>query len=46
MRNIYEAVRRRDHDEVKRHVQQIYQAASLTEARQAFRRFKWNWRTA
>src|SRR5437667_328008 len=32
MRNICEAVRRRDHDRVKRDAQRIYQAASLVEA--------------
>ena len=46
MRNICEAVRRRDHDRVKRRSQQIYQAATLAEARQAFGRFRWNWPTA
>jgi putative transposase len=45
MRNICEAVRRRDHDSVKRDAQQIYQAASLAEARQAFARLKGNWQT-
>ena len=43
MRNICEAVRRRDHDRVKRHAQKIYQAPSLAEARRAFLKFKWNW---
>jgi putative transposase len=38
MRSFCEAVRRRDHDRVKRDAQQIYQAASLAEARHAFRR--------
>jgi putative transposase len=43
MRNICEAVRRRDHDQVKQDAQEIYYAASLAEARQAFRRFQRNW---
>ncbi len=43
MRNIGEAVRRRDHDRVKRDAQRIYQAASLAEARRAFLKFKWTW---
>ncbi len=43
MRNICEAVRRRDHDEVKRDAQAIYLAPSLAEARRAFQHFKWNW---
>jgi putative transposase len=43
MRNICEAVRRRDHDPVKRDAQAIYQAPSLAQARRAFLRFKWNW---
>jgi len=43
MRNICEAVRRRDHDRVKRDAQRIYQAASLVEARRAFLKFKWTW---
>jgi len=43
MRNICQAVRRRDHDQVKREAQKIYLAPSLASARQAFRRFKWNW---
>ncbi len=43
MRNICEAVRRRDHDQVKRDAQAIYQAPNLAQARRAFLRFKWNW---
>lgn len=43
MRNLCEAVRRRDHDEVKRDAQAIYLAPSLAQARRAFLRFKWNW---
>jgi transposase-like protein len=43
MRNICEAVRRRDHAQVKRDAQAIYQAPSLAQARRAFLRFKWNW---
>ncbi len=45
MRNICDAVRRRDHEAVKHHAQQIYRAPSLAEARQAFARFKGNWQT-
>jgi transposase-like protein len=43
MRNITDAVRRRDHEEVKRDAQRIYQAPSLAAARQAFRHFRSNW---
>ncbi len=43
MRNICEAVCRRDHDPVKQEAQKIYQASSLAEARRAFLRFKWSW---
>jgi len=43
MRNLCEAVRRRDHDPVKQQAQKIYQATSLAEAQRAFARFKWNW---
>jgi transposase-like protein len=43
MRNICEAVRRRDHDAVKRDAQKIYQAPDLAMARQAFRRFHRHW---
>lgn len=43
MRNITDAVRRRDHEGVKRDAQKIYQAPSLVEARQAFRHFQRNW---
>ena len=43
MRNLCEAVRRRDHDAVKRDAQQIYLATSLAAARRAFLQFKWNW---
>jgi len=45
MRNICEAVRRRDHDQVKRDAQKIYQALGLTAARQAFRHFQLRWRS-
>jgi transposase-like protein len=45
MRNICEAVRRRDHDPVKLDAQKIYQASGLAEARQAFRRFQHRWQT-
>ena len=43
MRNITDAVRRRDHDRVKQDAQKIYLAPSLAEARQAFRLFQRNW---
>ena len=43
MRNICEAVRRRDHDQVKQDAQKIYQAASLAAAREAFRYFQRRW---
>jgi transposase-like protein len=43
MRNICEAVRRPDHDQVKQDAQKIYYAASLAEARQAFRAFQRSW---
>jgi transposase-like protein len=46
MRNLCEAVRRRDHDAVKHHAQKIYQAASLAEAQRAFAHFKCNWQRA
>ena len=45
MRNICEAVRRRDHDQVKREAQRIYQAGCLAEARQAFHSFRLSWRS-
>ena len=43
MRNICEAVRRRDHAQVKRDAQRIYQATGLATARQAFRHFQQRW---
>jgi transposase-like protein len=43
MRNLCEAVRRNDHDELKRGAQRIYQAASLAPARRAFERFRFRW---
>jgi transposase-like protein len=46
MRNICEAVRRRDHDRVKHDAQKIYQAQSLALARRAFAHFKWRWQRA
>lgn len=46
MRNITEAVRRRDHDRVKQDAQKIYRAPSLAEARQAFRNFQRAWQAA
>lgn len=45
MRNLCQAVRRRDHERVKSAAQQISRAPSLAEARQAFARFKCNWQT-
>jgi transposase-like protein len=45
MRNITEAVRRRDHDRVKQEAQKIYLAPSLAEARQAFRNFQRQWQS-
>jgi len=45
MRNLCEAVRRRDHDQVKREVQRIYQASCLAAAREAFRAFRHAWRS-
>ena len=46
MRNISQAVRRRDHDRVKQDTQKIYLAPSLAAARKAFAGFRWNWQTA
>ena len=46
IRNITEAVRRRDRQAVKHDAQKIYLAQSLAEARQAFLRFKWKWQSA
>jgi len=43
MRNILEAVRRRDHDWVKADAQAIYLSASRAQARQAFQRFRLRW---
>ncbi len=43
MRNILDAVRRRDHDSVKRDAQQIYQAPHFAGAREAFLRFRRRW---
>jgi len=43
MRNIGEAVRRRDHDRVKQDAQKIYQAPCLAAARHAFRAFQRHW---
>ena len=45
MRNIGEAVRRRDHDRVKQDAQKIYQATGLAAARQAFRYFQRHWQS-
>jgi putative transposase len=45
MRNLCAAVRRRDHDQVKREVQRIYQASCLAEAREAFRAFRRRWQS-
>lgn len=44
MRNLCEAVRRSDHDPVKRDAQRIYLAPSLAAARRAFERFRFRWR--
>jgi putative transposase len=44
MRNLDEAVRRRDRDQVKADAQKIYQAPSLQAARQAFEHFQRKWR--
>ena len=44
MRNLCEAVRRADHDAVKRDAQRIYQAANQAAARRAFERFRFRWR--
>jgi putative transposase len=46
MRNITDAVRRRDHHRVKQDAQKIYQAPSLADARQAFRNFQRQWQSA
>lgn len=43
MRNLLEAVRRRDHDEVKADAQRIYLAENVADARQAFAHFQWKW---
>jgi len=43
LRNILDAVRRRDQDTVKTDAQKIYQAPTLPEARQAFLYFKRAW---
>jgi putative transposase len=43
MRNILEKVRRRNHDEVKRDAQAIYNAASRRQAEVAFRAFRRRW---
>jgi putative transposase len=43
MRNLLEAVRRRDHHEVKADAQKVYLAESPADARQAFAHFKWKW---
>ena len=44
MRNLCAAVRRSDHDPVKRDAQRIYQAPSVAAARRAFQRFRFRWR--
>src|ERR1700694_340564 len=43
MRNLCEAVRRGDHEAVKRDAQHIYQAANQAAARRAFQRFRVRW---
>lgn len=45
MRNILEAVRKRDYDAVKVEAQAIYKADSLQEAEAAFRKFQWRWQS-
>ena len=45
MRNLCEAVRRRDHDQVKQDLQRIYQAGCLAEAREAFQTFRGYWQS-
>lgn len=44
MRNLCEAVRRADHDAVKRDAQKIYLAENQAAARRAFERFRFHWR--
>jgi transposase-like protein len=46
MRNITDAVRRRDHDRVKQDARKIYLAPSLAEARQAFRNLQRTWQSS
>ena len=46
MRNLTDAVRRRDYPSVKQDAQKIYLAPSLAEARLAFRNFQRTWRSA
>lgn len=43
MRNLCEAVRRCDHDRMKRDARKIYRATRLAKARQALRRFQRHW---
>lgn len=45
MRNLCDAVRRRDRDRIKSEAQKIYQAPHLTEARRAFGHFRRHWQT-
>lgn len=44
MRNLCEAVRRADHEQVKQDTQRIYQAPSAAAARRAFQRLRFRWR--
>jgi len=46
MRNILEAVRKRDYDPVKADAQAIYRAGSRGEAKEAFYRFRRRWQGA
>jgi putative transposase len=45
MRNLRDAVRRRDQAQVKRDAQLIYLAANVAQARAAFARFRFHWQT-
>jgi len=45
MRNLLERVKRRDEKQVKRDAQKIYLAASLAQAKRAFERFRFHWRS-
>jgi len=45
MRNLSDAVRRRDQPQVKRDAQRIYLARHVAQARRAFARFRFHWQT-